>query len=212
MERMIIKANDEIKILINVCDYTGYAVTFEEGKIVTTDTYGSNRVFKYDTVKDALIGWLPTMEEQQDGADEDVDMWSKEIEYVKELKANREIQKFLYDNLTISFYGNDYDLGFGTSCEFEITSPLKPLFYVGQRGHYADKDEKCTDSYVELTSGRIEMDEETGKTVVWIFEPTIDCGGEFLHQVKTLHYDNMELQREIIKRWNEEVNQKVEKE
>ena len=208
---MNIKANKELRILLDVCDYSGFEVVFENNKIVCryANSDSCKQTFKYDNISDALIDWLPTMEEQQEGIDVGVDMWSKEIKYVKELKANREIQKFLYDNLIINFAGNEYDLGFGTSCDFYIHSPIKPMFKVGTKTHHLDVGNECTDVYVEMYDGRVEKNEETGEILIWIFEPSINGGGKFLHLIKDmLHYHPMELQDEIIKRWNKEVNGK----
>lgn len=83
---MMIRANKNLNILLQVCDYTGYEVSFKNNKIVCIDTYGSKKVFEYDNIENALIDWLPTMED----TDEDVDMWSKEIRYVKQMKKQLE--------------------------------------------------------------------------------------------------------------------------
>lgn len=114
-------------------------------------------------------------------------------------------KKFLNDCLSIKFLGNEYDLGFGTSCEFNIDSKIKPMLKVEEREHHDDPNFGGTDAYVEMTEGRIEKNEETGEIVIWIFEPTMNNGGKFLHEIdKVLHYDKQELQDEIVKRWIEQ--------
>lgn len=174
---------------------------------------------KYDTFED---------EEQECSAsiEECIKCWNKpeNMTKIKEQKeahvedANnndsfrREVlnaKRFLHDNLSIKFLGNEYDTGFGTSCEFKIDSQIKPMLQVEKRKHYMDDNNECTDAYVEMSEGRIEKDEDTGEISIWIFEPTVKNGGEFLHEVDNmLHYDKQELQDEIIRRWNKEVNKK----
>lgn len=200
---MEIKANKNLNILLQVCDYTGYEVGFENNEIVCKDTYGSKKILKYNNIEDALIGWLPTMEEQQEGLEEEVDMWSKEISYVKKMKKEIDTKKFLYDNLDLKFYGNTYDDGFGLSCEFKLVTPIKPMIKSVDLMHYMDSNNIVSEGYVEFTEGRVEMDEDTEEIKIWIFEPSMSCGGVFLHETKMINYNPLELQEEIIKRWNE---------
>lgn len=198
---MMITENKNLKILLEVCDYTGYAVTFENNLIVCTDTYGSEQVMKYDNVECALVDWLHTLEEQTEESENM--MWKNEIDYVREIKKKIEFKEFLYNNLSIDFYENTTDDGFGLSCEFAIKGYIKPLIHLGEKEHYFDKDEMVTDIYTEFNWGRIEKDVDTEEIKVWIFEPSLDGGGVFLHETNTLHYNSKELEQEIIKRWKE---------
>lgn len=138
----------------------------------------------------------------------DMDLLEEEFEkefFGKEVEVEEktDTKKSLYDDLHITFHGNTLEDGFGLSCEFTLHSPIKPMIKATDLMHYADSDFKVSEGFVEFDYARIEQDEDTEEIVIWIFEPSMDCGGEFLHQVKMLNYNPTELQEEIIKRWKE---------
>lgn len=71
------------KMLDEVADWYGF-LEIRDGKYVINNYL---KEFVYDTVDEALIDWLPTLI----GSNEDIDntMWVKEIEFIKQLKANQ---------------------------------------------------------------------------------------------------------------------------
>lgn len=86
----------KIDILKQVCDYTGYAITIKNEKIICENVWGYDTKYTYNNIDDALIDWLPTFIEQEEGCGEDLyengnenGMWRKEIEFIKNLKESR---------------------------------------------------------------------------------------------------------------------------
>lgn len=79
----------KIDILKQVCDYTGYAITIKNEKIICENIWGYDTKFTYDNIDDALRDWLPTLEEQEEGCCLENGMWRKEIEFIKNLKESR---------------------------------------------------------------------------------------------------------------------------
>lgn len=86
----------KIDILKKVCDYTGYKITIKNEKIICENIWGYDTKYTYNNIDDALIDWLPTFIEQEEGCGEDLyengnenGMWRKEIEFIKNLKESR---------------------------------------------------------------------------------------------------------------------------
>lgn len=191
------KNNRKLDILLKVCNYKEYEIGIKDNKYTLYRDGNKSDYIQYDSLDIALIEWLPHME----SIDESMDEWTEEIKYIKDLKKKIEMKKFLYDNLDISFSLDNYEKNLGVMCEFTIHTPIKPMMKVKRLKHYMDENKEVSNAYVEIFKGRIERDFDVDYINVWIFEPSMERGGEFLHNANILNYDVEELEEEIIKRW-----------
>ena len=139
-----------------------------------------------------------------------LDVWDFEWEVISSTKKeiNKEkYNEFLYEHLKIRFMDEKIvgeiksfkDL-YETDWEFNLEGVVLPMMFIKKIGHYNDDEELVADAYVDVEWARVEVS-ENGSINVWIFEPSKDCGGEFLRDAEIKHYDKNELEKEIIKQW-----------
>lgn len=120
------------------------------------------------------------------------------------------LTKMMMEQMEIKFdvegYCKTNDVVTEIFCEFEIKAPVMPMFKVGKMGHYDGEEEtkEYYDTYTDFKHGRIEMDAETGRTNVWILAFMTEDYGMFLSETEIKNYDCEELEKEIIRRWEEQ--------
>ena len=77
------------QVLMNICDWFEFEVVYEQEKLVMISCWGKEYDHVYDSIDNALIDWLNTLEEADDYAkkyDNEAKYWDEEIKFIKSLQ------------------------------------------------------------------------------------------------------------------------------